>query len=79
MHRFSLNLSFLSGASDVIVVKGNDGKFRSTPFTVRFGVTKVARLRNRVARVLVNEILTDVILKIDKGGICYFETNTVCF
>jgi phosphatidate phosphatase PAH1 len=36
-----VNTSTLSGAIDIIAVKGKDRVIRSSPFYVRFGITKV--------------------------------------
>ena len=54
MKRPDLDSSILSGASDIVVVKGDDGIFRSTPFTVRLGLTKVTLAKKRVAVIFVN-------------------------
>ena len=35
-------------------MKGDDGIFRSTPFTVRLGLTKVTLAKKRVAVIFVN-------------------------
>ena len=67
MKRPDLNSSILSGASDIVVVKGDDGIFRSTPFTVRLGLT------------IVNGTQTECIMSIDNKGLCYFESEIVCF
>ena len=79
MKRPDLNSSILSGASDIVVVKGDDGIFRSTPFTVRLGLTKVTWVKKRVAVIFVNGTQTECIMSIDNKGLCYFESEIVCF
>lgn len=73
-----LNLSIVGGASDIIVVYGEDEKYRSTPFTVRFGLLKCISTRNKIVKIYINDIPTNLYMNLDETGLCYFETNSVC-
>ncbi|KAH7830332.1 putative phosphatidate phosphatase LPIN [Monocercomonoides exilis] len=69
-----LNHNILNGAADIIVVKGEDGLFRSTSFSVRFGVLKAARTHNRTVKVYVNDLKTDLEMHLSYEGLAYFLT-----
>jgi phosphatidate phosphatase LPIN len=43
-----LNPATLSGAIDVVVVKGNDGELTCSPFHVRFGKLRLVRPADKV-------------------------------
>ena len=42
-YAMGVNAATLSGAVDIVVVQGEDGVFRSTPFHVRFGKMQIIR------------------------------------
>mmetsp|Transcript_736 Transcript_736/g.1138 ORF Transcript_736/g.1138 Transcript_736/m.1138 type:complete len:693 (+) Transcript_736:1963-4041(+) len=61
-----------SGAIDVCAVKRKDGSILCTPFYIRFGRLKVLDSGEKTIRIMVNEKLTDMCMKIGSNGIAYF-------
>jgi len=40
--------SVLSGAMDIVVIRGQDDKLTSSPFYVRFGTLKILKAREKI-------------------------------
>ncbi|KAK6126054.1 hypothetical protein DH2020_040168 [Rehmannia glutinosa] len=61
------------GAVDIIVVKQNDGTFRSTPWYVRFGKFQgVLKGAEKVVRIEVNGVEANFHMHLDNSGEAYF-------
>ncbi|CAA2997007.1 phosphatidate phosphatase PAH1-like isoform X1 [Olea europaea subsp. europaea] len=61
------------GAVDIIVVKQQDGAFRSTPWYVRFGKFQgVLKWSEKVVRIEVNGVEADFHMYLDSAGEAYF-------
>ncbi|CAI9783222.1 unnamed protein product [Fraxinus pennsylvanica] len=61
------------GAVDIIVVKQEDGAFRSTPWYVRFGKFQgVLKWSEKVVRIEVNGVEADFNMYLDSAGEAYF-------
>ncbi|KAM3340138.1 phosphatidate phosphatase PAH1 isoform X1 [Capsicum galapagoense] len=61
------------GAVDIIVVKQNDGTFKSTPWHVRFGKFQgVLKRAEKVVRIEVNGVGADFHMYLDNSGEAYF-------
>lgn len=71
----NINPSTLSGVNDVIVVEGEDGVLRCSPFLVRFGKMRMFRVTSRTVHIYVNGMITDVSMVIGKQGELYFEVE----
>eukprot|EP00917_Polyrhabdina_sp_WS-2016_P013017 GHVP01028656.1.p1 GENE.GHVP01028656.1~~GHVP01028656.1.p1 ORF type:complete len:568 (-),score=74.78 GHVP01028656.1:3986-5689(-) len=72
---FEINSSTLSGCLDVIVVQQTNGDFKSTPFHVRFGKTKILKSREKVVTITVNGELSPVTLVLGSSGEAYFPLD----
>lgn len=66
----------LSGVNDVIVVRGNDGELRCSPFQLRFSRLGFSTAKNQV-HILVNGKLTDINMTITRQGDLFFEQEIV--
>jgi len=73
---FDINQATLSGAIDIVVVKGDDGKFYSTPFHVRFGKLQVLHSSEKTVTVAVNDRPTSLRMKLGKAGEAFFVVET---
>ncbi|GER43497.1 phosphatidate phosphatase LPIN3 [Striga asiatica] len=61
------------GAVDIIVVKQNDGSYRSTPWYVRFGKFQgVLKGAEKLVRIEVNGVEADFHMHLDNSGEAYF-------
>lgn len=61
------------GAVDIIVVKQQDGSFRSTPWYVRFGKFQgVLKGAEKIVKIEVNGVLADFHMYLDNSGEAYF-------
>ncbi|KAI5149731.1 phosphatidate phosphatase LPIN [Enteropsectra breve] len=69
----NINPITLSGVNDVIVVKGNDGVFRCSPFQLRFSKIKFYNARSQFVNVYVNGELTDINMTITSEGDLFFQ------
>lgn len=72
----NINPITLSGVNDVIVVKGNDGELRCSPFQLRFSRLVFSTAKNQV-HILVNGKLTDINMTITRQGDLFFEQEIV--
>ena len=57
----------------MIVVKRQDGTYRSTPFHARFGKLKVLKSQSKEVQVLINDKPTQHFMKLGKQGEAFFE------
>lgn len=60
--------AILSGASDTIIVKQKDGKFKSTPFLICFGPFKPIHSSSCVSITINNSYISDVKFGLDHKG-----------
>ncbi|SBS83227.1 HAD superfamily protein, putative [Plasmodium ovale curtisi] len=81
------NHATLSGCIDIVCIESeietslkNDGKvnviYKSTPFHVRFGKTKLLRSKEKVVSILVNGKSTNLHMKLGSAGEAYFVEKT---
>eukprot|EP00916_Digyalum_oweni_P003069 GHVL01005562.1.p1 GENE.GHVL01005562.1~~GHVL01005562.1.p1 ORF type:complete len:307 (+),score=46.03 GHVL01005562.1:22-942(+) len=73
---FDFNAATLSGAIDIIVVEQSDGSYKSTPFHVRFGKSKLLRSLDQKVSIKVNDKAVDVQMKLGSEGEAYFPEET---
>ncbi|PIN03878.1 Protein involved in plasmid maintenance/nuclear protein involved in lipid metabolism [Handroanthus impetiginosus] len=67
------------GAVDIIVVKQNDGTFRSTPWYVRFGKFQgVLKGAEKIVRIEVNGVEANFHMYLDNSGEAYFFREVDC-
>eukprot|EP00736_Rhodelphis_marinus_P002147 Rmarinus@m.4882 len=72
-----INPATLSGACDIIVVKSNDGTYRSTPWHVRFGKFRILNAEDKIVRVYVNDKLSPFCtMKLGSQGEAHFVEET---
>lgn len=73
----SLNPATLSGAIDIIVVEHPDGSLHCSPWHVRFGKFQIIKPSQKKIDLYVNDIKTDLPMKLGDGGeACFvFETD----
>ncbi|GFQ00919.1 phosphatidate phosphatase pah1 [Phtheirospermum japonicum] len=65
------------GAVDIIVVKQNDGSYRSTPWYVRFGKFQgVLKGAEKLVRIEVNGVEANFHMHLDNSGEAYFVRET---
>lgn len=72
----NINPITLSGVNDIIVVVGEDGELRCSPFQLRFSKLKFTTARNQV-HIIVNGKLTDIDMTITSQGDLLFEQEVV--
>jgi len=72
----NINPITLSGVNDIIVVEGDDGELRCSPFQLRFSKLKFTTARNQV-HIIVNGKLTDIDMTITSQGDLFFEQEIV--
>lgn len=72
----NINPITLSGVNDIIVIKGEDGELRCSPFQLRFSKLKFTTARNQV-HVIVNGKLTEIDMTITNQGDLFFEQEIV--
>lgn len=64
---------WFGGAIDIILIKQPDGSLKTTPFHVRFGRFKLLRSADKNIRIMINDKLTDMIMRINPvDGVAYF-------
>jgi len=71
-----LNAATLTGAMDIIAVKEPDGTMRCTPFHARFGKLKLLKSREKLVEVWVNDVKTELTMKLGSAGEAYFLVET---
>lgn len=57
---------------DIIVIQYPDGKLKSSPFHVRFGTLKILKTREKTINIYVNNIKTDLTMRLSSSGDAYF-------
>ncbi|KAG7662707.1 ned1 [[Candida] subhashii] len=68
----SLNPATLSGAIDIIVVEHADGTLHTSPWHIRFGKFQIIKPSQKKVDLYVNEIKTDLPMKLGEGGEAFF-------
>ena len=72
-----INPATLTGAIDVLVVKQEDGSYRSSPFHVRFGKFGVFKSRYNVVDIEINgEPVPDLHMKLGEAGEAFFVESS---
>lgn len=61
----------MEGISDIVVVKWDSGKYRSTPFIVSFGSLATTSLKDHVKVYINDSIVEGVNFNLDKYGYLY--------
>lgn len=74
---FAFNQATFSGCMDVIVVQQNDGKYKCTPFHVRFGHFKLMKVKGVSVILEVNDNVVGIEMKIAEDGHAYFIKEVV--
>lgn len=72
----SLNPATLSGAIDIIVIEQPDGTFHCSPWHVRFGKFQIIKPLQKKIDLYVNDIKTDLPMKLGEGGEAFFVFAT---
>lgn len=72
----SLNPATLSGAIDIIVIEQPDGTLHSSPWHVRFGKFQIIKPLQKKIDLYVNDIKTDLPMKLGEGGEAFFVFET---
>ncbi|ELA42325.1 uncharacterized protein VICG_00725 [Vittaforma corneae ATCC 50505] len=72
----NINPITLSGVNDIIVIKGEDGELKCSPFQLRFSKLKFTTARNQV-HIIVNGKLTEIDMTITSQGDLFFEQEIV--
>lgn len=68
-----LNTTNFSVAIDVIVIKQNDGIFKSSPFYLRFGKLDILKPKDQLIGLEINNLpIPDVYMKLDENGEAFF-------
>jgi len=67
-----INAATLTGAIDVIVIEGEDGKLRTCPFHVRFGKLGVLKAREKIVDITINGEPVSIQMKLDDNGAAFF-------
>ncbi|KAJ3229554.1 Lipin-3 [Chytriomyces hyalinus] len=68
----TINPSTLSGAIDIVVVRGKDGELACSPFHVRFGKLVLLRPTEKKVIITVNEKAVDIPMKVGEAGEAFF-------
>ncbi|TPX73875.1 phosphatidate phosphatase [Chytriomyces confervae] len=68
----TINPSTLSGAIDIVVVRGKDGELACSPFHVRFGKLVLLRPTEKKVVITVNETAVDIPMKVGEAGEAFF-------
>lgn len=75
---FDFNQSILSDSMDIIVIEHENGEYKSTPFHVRFGKSKLLKSAENTVRIKVNDILIeDVTMQLGHGGAAAFVEERI--
>ncbi|QFZ26618.1 putative phosphatidic acid phosphohydrolase [Clavispora lusitaniae] len=72
----SLNPATLSGAIDIIVIEQPDGSLHCSPWHVRFGLFQIIKPSEKKIVLYVNDIKTDLPMKLGEGGEAFFVFET---
>ncbi|KAK6465128.1 Lipin/Ned1/Smp2-domain-containing protein [Scheffersomyces coipomensis] len=72
----SLNPATLSGAIDIIVVEHPDGSMHCSPWHIRFGKFQIIKPSQKKIDLYVNDIKTDLPMKLGDGGEAFFVFET---
>lgn len=72
----SLNPATLSGAIDIIVIEQPDGTLHCSPWHVRFGKFQIIKPLQKKIDLYVNDIKTDLPMKLGEGGEAFFVFAT---
>lgn len=72
----SLNPATLSGAIDIIVIEQPDGTLHCSPWHVRFGKFQIIKPLQKKIDLYVNDIKTDLPMKLGEGGEAFFVFET---
>ncbi|CUM56514.1 uncharacterized protein AC631_01871 [Debaryomyces fabryi] len=72
----ALNPATLLGAIDIIVVEQPDGSLHCSPWHVRFGKFQIIRPLQKKIDLYVNDIKTDLPMKLGEGGEAFFVFET---
>lgn len=72
----SLNPATLSGAIDIIVIEQPDGTLHTSPWHVRFGLFQIIKPLQKKIDLYVNDIKTDLPMKLGEGGEAFFVFET---
>lgn len=72
----SLNPATLLGAIDIIVIERPDGSYHCSPFHVRFGKFQIIKPLQKKIDLYVNDIKTDLPMKLGEGGEGFFVFET---
>lgn len=72
----SLNPATLSGAIDIIVIEQPDGLLHTSPWHVRFGKFQIIKPSQKKIDLYVNEVKTDLPMKLSDGGEAFFVFET---
>ncbi|KAJ3068836.1 Lipin-3 [Podochytrium sp. JEL0797] len=67
-----INPATLSGAIDIVVVRGEDGELTCSPFHVRFGKLVLLRTTEKQVVIAVNDEQIDIPMKIGDAGEAFF-------
>jgi phosphatidate phosphatase PAH1 len=57
---------------DIVVVKGEDGSLKSSPFHIRFGTLKILKAREKIVDIYVNGEKTNMNMKLSSSGDAFF-------
>ncbi|CCE82224.1 Piso0_001937 [Millerozyma farinosa CBS 7064] len=72
----ALNPATLSGAIDIIVIERPDGTLHCSPWHVRFGKFQIIKPSQKKIDLYVNDIKTDLPMKLGEGGEAFFVFET---
>lgn len=72
----SLNPATLLGAIDIIVIEQPDGSLHCSPFHIRFGKFQIIKPLQKKIDFYVNDIKTDLPMKLGDGGEAFFVFET---
>lgn len=72
----SLNPATLSGAIDIIVIEQPNGTLQTSPWHVRFGKFQIIKPLQKKIDLYVNDIKTDLPMKLGEGGEAFFVFET---
>ncbi|KAI8613770.1 lipin, N-terminal conserved region-domain-containing protein [Chytriomyces sp. MP71] len=67
-----INPATLSGAIDIVVVRGVDGSLSCSPFHVRFGKLVLLRPTEKKVEIAVNGVQVDIPMKVGEAGEAFF-------
>jgi len=69
----NINPSTLSGSIDVVFVKQTDGRFKSTPFFIKFGKIGVIQAKEKIIYIEINGREIDKTMVLDDNGVAFFD------